>query len=93
MVQSVTRNVPSVKAGQRRDGTAYGQQIMAARLDTLQAIEQWKTETVFAGAPGQRNATAYQKTKDVPSATLSYLTLKNVLAGVSSCTLQLRPPP
>ena len=78
----------SVKSGQE-DGTAYGQQIMAARLDTLaQAIDEWKTATA-AGTPGQRNSTAYQKVKDVPSATLAFLTLKNVLAGVSSLrTLQ-----
>ena len=78
----------AVKAGQE-DGTAYGQQIMAARLDTLaQAIDQWKSKTA-AGTPGQRNSTAYRKVKDVPSATLAFLTLKNVLAGVSSLrTLQ-----
>ena len=78
----------SVKSGQE-DGTAYGQQIMAARLDTLsQTIDKWKATTA-AGTPGQRNSTAYQKIKDVPSATLSFLTLKNVLAGVSTLrTLQ-----
>lgn len=77
------RNVSkSVRTG-REDGTAYGQQIMVARLDTLaQAIDQWKSKT-SAGTPGQRNSTAYQKVKDVPSATLSFLTLKNVLAGIS----------
>lgn len=78
----------SVKTGQE-DGTAYGQQIMAARLDTLaKAIDQWKTDTA-AGTPGQRNSTAYQKVKDVPSPTLAFLTLKHVLAGVSTLrTLQ-----
>jgi DNA-directed RNA polymerase len=83
------RNVSkSVKSGQE-DGTAYGQQIMAARLDTLsQAIDKWKTTTA-AGTAGQRNSTAYQKIKDVPSTTLAFLTLKNVLAGVSTLrTLQ-----
>ena len=83
------RNVSkSVKSGQEA-GTAYGQQIMAARLDTLsQAIDQWKTTTA-AGTPGQRNSTAYQKVKGVPSATLSFLTLKHVLAGISTLrTLQ-----
>lgn len=79
----------SVKAGQE-DVTSYGQQIMAARLDTLaKAIDQWKTVTA-AGAPGQRNSTAYQKVKNVPSPTLAFLTLKNVLAGISAIrTLQL----
>ena len=83
------RNVSkSVKAGQE-DGTSYGQQIMAARLDLLaKAIDQWKAETA-AGTPGQRNSTAYQKTKDVPSPTLAFLTLKNVMAGISTLrTLQ-----
>ena len=83
------RNVSkSVNSGQE-DGTAYGQQIMAARLDTLsQAIDQWKTVTA-AGTPGQRNSTAYQKIKAVPSPTLAFLTLKNVLAGISTLrTLQ-----
>jgi DNA-directed RNA polymerase len=83
------RNVSkSVKSGQE-DGTAYGQQIMAARLDTLsQTIDKWKTTTA-AGTAGQRNSTAYQKIKDVPSTTLAFLTLKNVLAGVSTLrTLQ-----
>lgn len=83
------RNVSkSVKAGQE-DGTAYGQQIMAARLDTFsQAIDKWKAATA-AGTAGQRNSTAYQKIKDVPSTTLAFLTLKNVLAGVSTLrTLQ-----
>ena len=84
-----SRNVSkAVKSGQE-DGTAYGQQIMAARLDTLsQTIDKWKTTTA-AGTPGQRNSTAYQKIKDVPSTTLAFLTLKNVLAGVSTLrTLQ-----
>ena len=83
------RNVSkSVKVGQE-DGTAYGQQIMAARLDTFsQALEHWKTTTA-AGTSGQRNSTAYQKVKDVPSTTLAFLTLKNVLAGISTLrTLQ-----
>ena len=83
------RNVSkSVQSGQE-DGTAYSQQIMAARLDTLsQTIDKWKTTTA-AGTPGQRNSTAYQKIKDVPSTTLAFLTLKNVLAGVSTLrTLQ-----
>ena len=83
------RNVSkSVKSGQE-DGTAYGQQIMAARLDTLsQAIDKWKTTTA-AGTAGQRNSTAYQKIKDVPSTTLAFLTLKNMLAGISTLrTLQ-----
>lgn len=83
------RNVSkAMKAGQE-DGTAYGQQIMAARLDTLaQTIDHWKTKTA-AGTPGQRNSTAYQKVKDVPSPTLAFLTLKNVLAGISTLrTLQ-----
>lgn len=79
----------SVKACQEAS-TSYGQQIMAARLDILaKAIDQWKTVTA-AGAPGQRNSTAYQKVKDVPSPTLAFLTLKNVLAGISTLrTLQL----
>ena len=88
-VERYIRNVSkSVKAGQE-DGTAYGQQIMAARLDTLsQAIDKWKTTTA-AGTAGQRNSTAYQKIKDVPSTTLAFLTLKNVLAGISTLrTLQ-----
>lgn len=83
------RNVSKAMKSGQEEGTAYGQQIMASRLDTLaQAIDQWKTKTA-AGTPGQRNSTAYQKVKDVPSTTLAFLTLKNVLAGISTLrTLQ-----
>lgn len=83
------RNVQkSVKSG-REEGTAYGQQILAFRLEKLaKAVSEWMTVTA-AGTPGQRNSTAFQKVKDVPAETLAFLTLKNVLAGVSSLrTLQ-----
>ena len=78
----------SVKSGQE-DSTAYGKQIMAARLETLSnAIDQWKSEAA-AGSPGLRNGTAYKNLKDVPSTTLAFLTLKNVMAGISGLrTLQ-----
>src|SRR5690606_1492101 len=70
------------------DRTDYGKQIMAARLETLaQAIREWKAVT-SNGRAGNR-ALAYKKVRDFPDDALAYLTLKHVMAGISSVrTLQ-----
>lgn len=83
------RNITKSVQHNREEGTAYGQQILAYRLEKLaEAIEAWKVATA-AGSVGMRNSAAYQKTKDVPSHTLAFLTLKSVLSGISSLrTLQ-----
>lgn len=81
------RNVSKSVQANKEDATAYGQQIMASRLDVLaKAIDEWKSETA-AGAAGLRNSVAYQKLKDVPSELLSFLTLKCILAGISQARL------
>ena len=70
------------------DGTAYGQAILAHRLELMaQGIAEWK-ETASKGAAG-RFSNSYPLIKDVPNHTLAFITMKNVLAGVSSLrTLQ-----
>jgi DNA-directed RNA polymerase len=77
------RDVSKAKQANREDGTAYGQTILSHRLESLaKAIQDWKDET-GRGRAGN-NATAYKKLKDMSSETLAFLTLKNVLAGISS---------
>lgn len=83
------RDISKAKSAGREEGTAYGQSILAGRLDILsQAIETWMSE-----AEGGRSGplqTAYVKVKGMDPKTLAFLTLKHVLAGVSSVrTLQL----
>src|SRR5690606_25861849 len=70
------------------DRTEYGKQIMAGRLDALaHAIADWKGAT-SKGRAGNR-ALAYKRVKDFSNDTLAYLTLKHVMAGISSVrTLQ-----
>jgi DNA-directed RNA polymerase, mitochondrial len=82
------RDVAKAKQAGREDGTAYGQVILANRLDNLaHAIQGWMEETAKGHAGN--NATAYRKVKNCDPHTLAFLTLKNVLAGVSSVrTLQ-----
>lgn len=82
------RDVSKARKAGREEGTAYGQVILASRLDTLsQAIQAWKDEA-GKGRAGN-NATAYKRVKEMDPHTLAFLTLKNVLAGVSSVrTLQ-----
>lgn len=70
------------------DATEYGKQIMAARLETLATrIGVWMAET-SAGKAATRSL-AYKHIKDCPADTLAYLTMKHVMAGISSVrTLQ-----
>jgi len=77
----------AIQAG-REEGTAYGQAILSHRLETLSgAIDEWKL-SMSEGVAG-RFSTTYPLIKDVPSKVLAFLTLKNVLAGVSAMrTLQ-----
>jgi DNA-directed RNA polymerase, mitochondrial len=86
--QRYLRDVSKARQSGREDGTAYGQVILAGRLDHLsKAIQTWFDEA-GSGRAGN-NATAYKKVKDMKPDTLAFLTLKNVLAGVSATrTLQ-----
>lgn len=77
------RDVSKAKQAGREEGTAYGQTILAGRLEVLaQAISEWLEKT-GQGTAGN-NATAYRRVKDMDPSVLAFLTLKNVLAGVSS---------
>lgn len=81
--QKYLRDVYKARQNQREEGTAYGKTILTNRLAVLsEAIESWKKET-SQGRAGN-NATAYKKLKEMESNALAFLTLKNVLAGVSS---------
>jgi DNA-directed RNA polymerase, mitochondrial len=82
------RDVAAAKQSGREEGTAYGQSILSGRLDVLaQAISKWMAEC-STGEP-KHHATSYKRVKDMDSYTLAFLTLKNVLSGVSSLrTLQ-----
>lgn len=82
------RDVSKAKQANREEGTAYGQTILSHRLESLaKAIQDWLDET-GKGRAGN-NATAYKKIKAMSASTLAFLTLKNVLAGISSIrTLQ-----
>lgn len=70
------------------DRTEYGKQIVAGRIALLaQAIAEWK-EATSKGRAGNR-ALAYKHLKDYPNDALAFLTLKHVMAGISSVrTLQ-----
>jgi DNA-directed RNA polymerase len=77
------RDVNKAKQSQREEGTAYGQTILAHRLETLaKGIKEWIDEA-SQGVAGNRNI-AFKKVRDMDPNTLAFLTLKNVLAGVSS---------
>lgn len=77
------RDVAKAKQSKREDGTAYGQTILAHRLETLaNGIRSWIEET-SKGRAGNRNL-AYKRVKDMDPDTLAFLTLKHVLSGVSS---------
>lgn len=82
------RDISKAKATAREEGTAYGQSILAGRLEILsKAISQWMSEAE-SGRSGPLQ-TSYVRLKGMDPAILAYLTLKNVLAGVSSVrTLQ-----
>lgn len=82
-MEKYLRDVSKAKQAGREDGTAYGQVILSRYLEDLAlAIKAWMDET-SKGKAGN-NATAYKKIKDCDPYTLAFLTLKNVLAGVSS---------
>lgn len=70
------------------DGTEYGKQIMAGRLEKVaDGITQWMNESAV-GNPS-RWGLAYKLIKDCPPNTLAFLALKHVMAGISSVrTLQ-----
>ena len=82
------RDVSNAVRRSNEDGTSYGQTILAHRLVKLvAAIDLWKKETSVGNASVL--STSFPLIKDVPSETLAFLTMKNVLAGVSSLrTLQ-----
>jgi DNA-directed RNA polymerase len=77
------RDISKAKSSQREEGTAYGQAILAHRLELLSdGIRQWVEET-SKGVAGNRNL-AFKKIRDMDPNTLAFLTLKHVLSGVSS---------
>lgn len=77
------RNVSKAIEGQREDGTAYGRQILASRITKLaSAIAAWKEEAL-SGKVG-RLQTAAGLTKDLNPEVLAYLTLKNVIQGITT---------
>lgn len=82
-MEKYLRDVAKAKQAGREEGTAYGQALLAGRIDSLaQGIRTWIEET-GKGRAGN-NATAYRKVKDMDPNVLAFLTLKHVLAGVSS---------
>lgn len=87
-VEKYFRDAAKAVESGREEGTAYGQAILSGKLDVLaQAIQEWKVETSKGNA--SRWAIAYNLVKDVDDHTLAFLTLKNVLAGISGLrTLQ-----
>lgn len=82
------RDVSNAVNRGNEENTAYGQAILAHRLETVAiAIGEWKA-SVGSGVAG-RFSTSYPLIKDIPDNVLAFITLKNVLAGVSSLrTLQ-----
>jgi DNA-directed RNA polymerase len=82
------RDVGNAVRRQNEDATSYGQVILAHRLESMaKAIAEWKEYASVGNA--SRFSTAYPLIKDVPDNILAFVTLKNVLAGVSSLrTLQ-----
>jgi len=82
------RSIDYAKRASREEGTAYGQTILSHRLEILsKAIAAWIEEAGSGNVT--RRASAYYKLKDIDTNVLSFLTLKNVLSGISSArTLQ-----
>jgi DNA-directed RNA polymerase, mitochondrial len=82
------RDVSKARQAGREEGTAYGQQILSARLQVVSdAIKGWMEETSIGRAGN--NALAYKKVKDMNPDVLAFLTLKVVLSGISGArTLQ-----
>jgi DNA-directed RNA polymerase, mitochondrial len=82
-MEKYLRDVAKAKQASREEGTAYGQTLLVSHINALaEAIQKWMDET-SQGRAGN-NATAYRKVKEMDPNTLAFLTLKNVLAGVSS---------
>jgi DNA-directed RNA polymerase len=78
------RNTAKALEGGREEQTAYGRTILAGRVEKLaQAIGAWQTATA-EGAPGLRNSAAFRLIGTHDARVLSFLTLKNVLSGLSS---------
>lgn len=66
----------------REDGTLYGQGIIKGRIEALSAgIQAWKDEAA-SGAAGNNNA-CHKRIKDIPSDVLAFMTLKNLIGGLS----------
>jgi DNA-directed RNA polymerase len=77
------RDIAKAKQAKREEGTAYGQTILAHRLETLsQGIRSWVEET-SKGRAGNRNL-AFKRVRDMDPDTMAFLTLKHILSGVSS---------
>lgn len=77
------RNTSRAREGGREDQTAYGRTILGGRIEKLsQAIAHWQDETA-KGNPS-RWGSAYKKLEGYDSKVLAFLTLKHVLAGLSS---------
>jgi len=82
------RDISKARSAGREEGTSYGQAILSGRLDHLAgAIKKWMDEAITG--KGGKVATAYHKVEGMDPHTLAFLTLKNVLAGITSVrTLQ-----
>lgn len=82
------RGVSKAIEREAEDSTQYGKQIMAGRVAMLaEAVSVWMEES-SQGNPS-RYGLAYKRLKDCEPRLLAYLTLKNVMAGISSVrTLQ-----
>jgi len=83
----IKNSISSVNRG-AEDSTSYGQTIVSHRVALVaKAIDAWKLDMSIGNA-GRRYA-CYPLIKDVPSNVLAFITLKNLLAGISSVrTLQ-----
>lgn len=77
------RDIAKAKQAKREEGTAYGQTILAHRLETLsRGISSWIDDT-SQGRAGNRNL-AFKRVRHMDADTLAFLTLKHILSGVSS---------
>lgn len=77
------RDVSKAVQNGREEGTAYGQTILAGRIDMLaKGIDSWMDDMKI-GRAGNR-ALAYKLIKDIDTSLLAFLTLKHVLGGISS---------
>lgn len=77
------RGVSKAIEREAEDGTQYGKQIIAGRVSRLaEALAVWMEES-SKGNP-TRHGLAYKKVKGCDPQVLAYLTLKHVLAGIST---------